>query len=68
MQQKNVEDAEEPNAAYEGSKVHYIRKKQSTLSLPRSCGVSYIKLTESTQTAPFEPLPPLIFQCSSRCN
>ena len=44
MQQKNVEEPEEGNA-YENSKTHYIRKKQSTLSLPRSCGVSYVKPT-----------------------
>jgi hypothetical protein len=55
------------NQGYEISKTHFIRKKQQTLSLSRSCGVSYIKPSESFQGPPFEPLPPLIFQCSSKC-
>ena len=65
MQMKN---ADEPQQTFIGSKMHFIRKKQSTLSLPRSCGVSYIKPTESHQVSPFDPLPPLIFQCSSNCS
>jgi hypothetical protein len=28
---------------------HFIKKKQSTLNLPRTCGVSYVKPTESEQ-------------------
>lgn len=48
---------------------HFIRKQQSTLTLPRTCGVSYIKSSESilTQKQPFSPLPPLIFQGSTSC-
>lgn len=66
MQLKNSDEADE---TYIGStKPHFIRKKQSTLSLPRSCGVSYIKESESHQGKPYEPLPPLIFQCSSNCK
>lgn len=48
MQQKNSEEPEDTNHTNqnnETSKTHFIRKKQSTLSLPRSCGVSYIKPT-----------------------
>jgi hypothetical protein len=67
MQEKNKDELEDPNIN-KVCKTHFIRKKQSTLSLPRSCGVSYIKASESTQGAPFEPLPPLIFQCSSMCS
>lgn len=51
-----------------GPRSHFIKKKQSTLSLSRTCGVSYIKPSESTQGLPFEPLPPIIFQCSTSCN
>lgn len=66
MQLRNSDEADE---TYIGStKPHFIRKKQSTLSLPRSCGVSYIKPSESTQGEPYDPLPPLIFQCSSNCK
>jgi len=49
-------------------KTHFIKKKQSTLSLARTCGVSYIKPSESTQNHPYEALPPLIFQCSTSCS
>ena len=34
---------------------HFIRKQQSTLTIPRTCGVSYIKPSKSllTQKPPF---------------
>ena len=47
------------------SKSHFIRKKQSAVNIKRSCGVTYIKPTESKQKGvihEFEPLPPLAFQ------
>ena len=52
---------------------HFIKKKQSCaqINLKRTCGVSYVKPTESQQlnvSNVFEPLPPLVFQCSSECD
>jgi hypothetical protein len=47
------------------SKAHFIRKKQSAVNIKRSCGVTYVKPTESKQrgvTHEFPPLPPLAFQ------
>ena len=47
------------------SKSHFIRKKQSAVNIKRSCGVTYVKPTESKQkgvTHEFPPLPPLAFQ------
>lgn len=63
-----LQNSDFPEETFIGSKTHYIRKKQLTLSLPRSCGVSYVKPSESHQQSPFDPLPPLIFQCSSNCS
>ena len=52
---------------------HFIRKKQScaAINLKRTCGVSYVKQSESHQLDVnhiFETLPPLVFQCSSECD
>ena len=52
---------------------HFIKKKQSCaqINLKRTCGVSYVKPTESQQlnvSNVFEQLPPLVFQCSSECD
>lgn len=47
------------------SKGHFIRKKQSAVNIKRSCGVTYVKPTESKQKGvrhEFTPLPPLAFQ------
>ena len=47
------------------SKAHFIRKKQTAVNIKRSCGVTYVKPTESKQkgvTHEFPPLPPLAFQ------
>lgn len=49
---------------------HFIKKKQScaNINLKRTCGVSYVKHTESKQMNVnhiFETLPPLVFQCST---
>lgn len=47
------------------SKAHFIRKKQSAVNIKRSCGVTYVKPTESKQLGvrhEFSPLPPLAFQ------
>lgn len=62
------EEKKEKEERKDNGRGHFIRQKQSTLSLPRSCGVSYVKTSESSQSAPFDPLPPLIFQCSSGCR
>lgn len=52
---------------------HFIRKKQScaSINLKRTCGVSYVKPSESLQldvNEIFPRLPPLVFQCSSECD
>ena len=52
---------------------HFIRKKQScaAINLKRTCGVSYVKPSESQQkdvSHVFEKLAPLVFQCSSECD
>jgi hypothetical protein len=49
---------------------HFIKKKQScaNINLKRTCGVSYVKHTESKQSNVnhiFETLPPLVYQCST---
>ena len=62
------EEGKKEKAADSTLKTHFIKKKQSTLSLARTCGVSYIRPSQSVQQAPFESLPPLIFQCSTSCN
>lgn len=54
-------------------KAHFIRKKQScaAINLKRTCGVSYIKPSESQQlnvSEIFPRLPPLVYQCSSECG
>jgi len=55
----------------EGEKNHFIRKKvqNANANLKRTCGVSYVKPTESFQKYVdhiWKALPPLIFQCSSK--
>lgn len=60
-------------AALNKEKSHFIKKKQSCaqINLKRTCGVSYVKKTESQQlnvSHIFEPLPPLVYQCSSECE
>lgn len=68
---QNRSKREESEGGYEENKrgkAHFIKKKQSTLSLPRTCGVSYIRPSESVQGPPYDPLPPLIFQCSTSCS
>ncbi|CAD8044026.1 unnamed protein product [Paramecium primaurelia] len=54
-------------------KQHFIRQKQSqaNLNLKRTCGVSYVKKSESEQKDVnhiFKKLPPLVYQCSSGCQ
>ncbi|CAK78674.1 unnamed protein product (macronuclear) [Paramecium tetraurelia] len=54
-------------------KQHFIRQKQSqaNLNLKRTCGVSYVKKSESEQkdvSHIFKKLPPLVYQCSSGCQ
>lgn len=43
-----LQENNETDTSKVGSK-HFIKKKQSTLSLPRTCGVSYVKASESEQ-------------------
>lgn len=61
LQNKNNEevgyDPEQYNKP-QSTRSHFIRKKQSTLTLPRSCGVSYIRESESQQREHYDPLPP----------
>jgi len=42
MQNRN-KDVDENDIKDTTNKTHFIRKKQSTLNLPRTCGVSYVK-------------------------
>jgi hypothetical protein len=44
---------------------HFVRRCKGKSGILKTCGVSYIKPTESQQA---NPLPPLIFQCSSECD
>jgi hypothetical protein len=65
--QEEHEKIEKFNAERE-SKAHFIRKKQSAVNIKRSCGVTYIKPTESKQKGvahEFELLPPLAFQIAT---
>jgi|JI6StandDraft_1071083.scaffolds.fasta_scaffold105646_2 hypothetical protein len=38
-----LQENNEPDASSKVGSRHFIKKKQSTLSLPRTCGVSYVK-------------------------
>lgn len=45
--------------------------QNANVNLKRTCGVSYVKPTESEQkniSHIWKPLPPLIYQCSSGCQ
>ena len=50
------------------SKSHFIKRKQSHCNVKRSCGVSYVKKTESKQAnvrdRGYEKLPPIVIQGS----
>ena len=51
----------------DGSKSHFIRKKQSQCNIKRICGVSYVKKTESKQENVrdrYDKLPPIVIQGS----
>ncbi|KRX03609.1 WD40-repeat-containing domain [Pseudocohnilembus persalinus] len=72
IQQQQEQDLRK-NTTIDQEKNHFIRKKQSTASvnLKRTCGVSYVKPTESEQlniSHIYDTLPPLVYQCSSGCE
>ncbi|CAG9326903.1 unnamed protein product [Blepharisma stoltei] len=63
--QEDLLNQDNPQKPEKESKAHFIRKKQSAANIKRSCGVTYVLPTESTQTGvsdQFAPLPPLAFQ------
>lgn len=68
-----IQKTQEKDFAQSKEKAHFIRKKQScaSINLKRTCGVSYIKPSESQQlnvSEVFSRLPPLVYQCSSECD
>ena len=71
FQTKQVKELEEFEKEKKKEKKHMIRRKQSACNIKRTCGVSYIKPSESQQKEVneiYEKLTPLIFQCSTECE